>query len=84
MVQPSASVVYCGYLLNSGTTYTGEYEDVKTVNDLLIARDLEIPIHVDAASGGFVAPFLTPELEWDFRLPKVGLSLTICCTSAPN
>ncbi len=30
-----------------------------------------MPLHVDAASGGFVAPFLTPELEWDFRLPRV-------------
>ena len=32
---------------------------------------LDVPIHVDAASGGFVAPFLHPELEWDFRLPQV-------------
>jgi glutamate decarboxylase len=31
----------------------------------------DIPIHVDAASGGFVAPFLHPELKWDFRLPLV-------------
>ena len=31
----------------------------------------EIPIHVDAASGGFVAPFIHPDLEWDFRLPNV-------------
>lgn len=30
-----------------------------------------MPIHVDAASGGFIAPFLYPELEWDFRLPLV-------------
>ncbi len=30
-----------------------------------------MPVHVDAASGGFVAPFLTPELLWDFRLPRV-------------
>ncbi|KAI5860424.1 glutamate decarboxylase [Durotheca rogersii] len=54
-----------------GTTYTGEYEDVKGVNDLLIARGLDIPIHVDAASGGFVAPFVVPDLEWDFRCEKV-------------
>ncbi len=32
---------------------------------------LDIPIHVDAASGGFVAPFLSPDLEWDFRVPRV-------------
>jgi len=41
-----------------GTTYTGEYEDVKAINDLLIEKDLKTPIHVDAASGGFVAPFV--------------------------
>ncbi|CAG8956756.1 hypothetical protein HYFRA_00011145 [Hymenoscyphus fraxineus] len=54
-----------------GTTYTGEYEDVKKVNTLLIQRGLDIPIHVDAASGGFVAPFIVPDCEWDFRLEKV-------------
>jgi glutamate decarboxylase len=54
-----------------GSTYTGEYEDVKAVNDLLVERKLETPIHVDAASGGFVAPFVNPELVWDFRLERV-------------
>ncbi|KAL2075379.1 hypothetical protein VTL71DRAFT_322 [Oculimacula yallundae] len=54
-----------------GTTYTGEYEDAKAVNDLLIERNLDTVIHIDAASGGFVAPFVCPELEWDFRLEKV-------------
>lgn len=54
-----------------GTTYTGEYEDVKAVNDLLEERGMDTPIHVDAASGGFVAPFTVPDLEWDFRLPRV-------------
>ncbi|KAI1816604.1 glutamate decarboxylase [Poronia punctata] len=54
-----------------GSTYTGEYEDVKAVNDLLVERGLDCPIHVDAASGGFVAPFVVPDLEWDFRLDKV-------------
>ncbi|KAI0390069.1 glutamate decarboxylase [Xylariaceae sp. FL0594] len=54
-----------------GTTYTGEYEDVKAVNDLLVKKGLDCPIHVDAASGGFVAPFVVPDLEWDFRLEKV-------------
>ena len=32
---------------------------------------IHIPIHVDAASGGFVAPFVYPDLEWDFRIPRV-------------
>ncbi|KAI8335779.1 glutamate decarboxylase [Chlamydoabsidia padenii] len=58
-----------------GSTYTGHYEDVKKVNDLLEKKyaetGLDIVIHVDAASGGFVAPFVYPELEWDFRLPRV-------------
>ncbi|KAF7020354.1 hypothetical protein CFC21_033470 [Triticum aestivum] len=58
-----------------GSTLTGEYEDVKLLNDLLVAKNKEtgwdVPIHVDAASGGFIAPFLQPELEWDFRLPLV-------------
>ena len=54
-----------------GTTYTGEYEDTKKINDLLIERGIDCPIHVDAASGGMVAPFVKPELEWDFRLERV-------------
>ena len=54
-----------------GTTYTGEYEDIKAINDLLVANKIDCPIHVDAASGGFVAPFVNPSLNWDFRLEKV-------------
>ncbi len=54
-----------------GTTYTGEYEDIKRLNDLLVEKDIDCPIHVDAASGGFVAPFVYPDLQWDFRLEKV-------------
>lgn len=54
-----------------GTTYTGQYEDVKAINDLLKERNIDCPIHVDAASGGFVAPFVNPSLVWDFRLEKV-------------
>ncbi|KFZ15613.1 hypothetical protein V502_05507 [Pseudogymnoascus sp. VKM F-4520 (FW-2644)] len=54
-----------------GTTYTGQYEDAKAINDLLDERGLDTPINIDAASGGFVAPFVVPELEWDFRLSHV-------------
>jgi glutamate decarboxylase len=58
-----------------GTTYTGEFEPIEEVHDRVVAYNeengLDIPIHVDAASGGFVAPFLHPDLEWDFRLPQV-------------
>ena len=34
-------------------------------------KHIDVPIHVDAASGGFVAPFVEPELLWDFRIPRV-------------
>jgi glutamate decarboxylase len=54
-----------------GTTYTGQYEDVKGINDILVQKGLDTPIHVDAASGGFVAPFVNPNLEWDFSLSNV-------------
>nr|AOO87124.1 glutamate decarboxylase [Kalanchoe daigremontiana] len=58
-----------------GSTLNGEFEDVKLLNDLLVEKNKETgwdtPIHVDAASGGFIAPFLYPDLEWDFRLPLV-------------
>ncbi len=58
-----------------GTTFTGEFEPIQEIHDRVVAYNLEhgldIPIHVDAASGGFVAPFLHPDLEWDFRLPQV-------------
>jgi glutamate decarboxylase len=58
-----------------GTTYTGEFEPIREIHDRVVALNadsgLDVPIHVDAASGGFVAPFLHPDLEWDFRLPQV-------------
>ncbi|KAA3459694.1 glutamate decarboxylase-like [Gossypium australe] len=58
-----------------GSTLTGEFENVKLLNELLTKKNKETgwdtPIHVDAASGGFIAPFVYPELEWDFRLPLV-------------
>ena len=51
---------------------TGSYEPVKEINDALDelqrATGWDVPIHVDGASGGFIAPFLQPDLEWDFRL----------------
>lgn len=76
VIDPEETVDLCdentiGICAIMGTTYTGEYEDVKAVNDLLVERDVDVPIHVDAASGGFVAPFVVPDLEWDFRCEKV-------------
>ncbi len=58
-----------------GVTYTGVYEPVgeiaRILDDVQQQQGLDIPLHVDAASGGFVAPFLQPDLLWDFRLPRV-------------
>jgi len=58
-----------------GSTYTGDYEPIAEIgavlDDLQERTGLDIPIHVDGASGGFVAPFLQPDLEWDFRVPRV-------------
>jgi glutamate decarboxylase len=58
-----------------GTTYTGELEPIAEICEALdkLAADggVDVPVHVDAASGGFVVPFLHPELVWDFRLPRV-------------
>jgi glutamate decarboxylase len=58
-----------------GTTFTGHRDDIVGINDLLLQvrteRDLDIPMHVDGASGGFVWPFLYPDSPWDFRLEQV-------------
>jgi glutamate decarboxylase len=58
-----------------GLTYTLQYEPVAAISEALdeLQRKsgLDIPIHVDAASGGFIAPFLSPGLVWDFRVPRV-------------
>jgi glutamate decarboxylase len=58
-----------------GSTFDGSYEPVKEICDALdrLAEENgpDVSVHVDAASGGFIAPFLDPDLEWDFRLPRV-------------
>lgn len=58
-----------------GTTFTGHSDDIRGINELLVRlkeeRGLDVPLHVDAASGGFVWPFLYPDVEWDFRLEQV-------------
>ncbi len=58
-----------------GSTFDGSYEPVKEIAAALdqLEQDsgLNVPLHVDAASGGFVAPFIQPEIEWDFRLRRV-------------
>jgi glutamate decarboxylase len=58
-----------------GSTFDGSYEPIaelhQGLDDLQRRSGLDLPIHVDAASGGFVAPFNSPDLAWDFRLPRV-------------
>ncbi|MGC8466433.1 MAG: glutamate decarboxylase [Acidimicrobiales bacterium] len=58
-----------------GSTYTGEYEPIAELSSALDELErrtgLDVPIHVDAASGGFVAPFVQPDLRWDFLLERV-------------
>jgi glutamate decarboxylase len=64
-----------GVVVLMGVTYTGAYEPVKKVqaklDEIQAATGLDIPIHIDGASGAMIAPFLQPELEWDFRVPRV-------------
>lgn len=64
-----------GVVAIMGVTYTGIYEPVQEIAAALdaiqAATGLDVPIHVDAASGGMIAPFLHPDLVWDFRLPRV-------------
>jgi glutamate decarboxylase len=64
-----------GVVAIMGSTMDGSYEPVKEISDALDRVEAEhgcdIPVHVDGASGGFVAPFLHPDLPWDFRVPRV-------------
>jgi glutamate decarboxylase len=58
-----------------GSTFDGAYEPIEEICDALDKLQeetgLDIPVHADGASGGFVAPFIDPDLRWDFRLPRV-------------
>jgi glutamate decarboxylase len=58
-----------------GSTFDGSYEPVQEIcealDDLEERTGIDVPVHVDGASGAFVAPFVDEELEWDFRLPRV-------------
>jgi glutamate decarboxylase len=58
-----------------GSTFDGSYEPVKEIcealDELQERKGLDVPVHVDGASGAFVAPFVDEDLEWDFRLPRV-------------
>ncbi len=77
---PSGAVGHCdegtiGVVAILGSTYDGAYEPVAAIaaalDDLAAGGGPDVPMHVDGASGGFVAPFLDPDLVWDFRLGRV-------------
>ncbi|KAF8157049.1 glutamate decarboxylase [Crassisporium funariophilum] len=64
-----------GIIVILGSTYTGHFEDVELMSNLLddlqARTGLDIPIHVDGASGAFIAPFAYPSLKWSFDIPRV-------------
>ncbi|KAK6197559.1 glutamate decarboxylase [Scheffersomyces amazonensis] len=64
-----------GIFVILGSTFTGAFEPVEKINNLLDEiekeKGIDVRIHVDGASGGFVAPFVYPHLKWDFRVPRV-------------
>jgi glutamate decarboxylase len=74
-VEPHVDENTIGVAAVLGTTFTGHADDIPGINRLLVdiknERGLDVPLHVDGASGGFVWPFLYPDSEWDFRLEQV-------------
>jgi glutamate decarboxylase len=74
-VEPHVDENTIGVAAVLGTTFTGHADDIRGINDFLVglkqSQGLDVPLHVDAASGGFVWPFLYPHSEWDFRLEQV-------------
>jgi glutamate decarboxylase len=79
-LEPEEAVAQCdentiGVVAILGSTFDGSYEPVKEIAAALdkLEEDtgLYVPVHVDGASGGFVAPTLQPDLEWDFRIDRV-------------
>jgi glutamate decarboxylase len=74
-VEPHIDENTIGVAAVLGTTFTGHADDIRGINDFLVGlkqeKGVDVPLHVDAASGGFVWPFLYPDSEWDFRLEQV-------------
>jgi glutamate decarboxylase len=64
-----------GVIAILGSTFDGSYEPVEQICAALDSLEertgIDIPVHVDGASGAFIAPFVDPDLPWDFRLPRV-------------
>jgi glutamate decarboxylase len=74
-VEPHVDENTIGVAAVVGTTFTGHADDVVGINDLLVGlrdeKGLDVPLHIDGASGAFVWPFLYPDSKWDFRLEQV-------------
>jgi glutamate decarboxylase len=74
-VEPHVDENTIGVAAVLGTTFTGHADDIVGINDLLVRLEqeqgLDVPLHIDGASGGFVWPFLYPDSPWDFRLERV-------------
>jgi len=74
-VEPHVDENTIGVAAVLGTTFTGHADDIVGIDALLCRlreeRGLEVPLHIDGASGGFVWPFLYPDSPWDFRLDSV-------------
>ena len=74
-VEPHIDENTIGVAAVLGTTFTGHADDIVGIDKLLVDlkgdKGLDVPLHIDAASGGFVWPFLYPDSEWDFRLEQV-------------
>jgi glutamate decarboxylase len=74
-IEPHVDENTIGVAAVVGTTFTGHADDVVGINDLLLElkdkQGLDVPLHIDGASGAFVWPFLYPHSEWDFRLEQV-------------
>jgi glutamate decarboxylase len=74
-VEPHVDENTIGVAAVLGTTFTGHADDIVGINDLLVHLleddGLDVPLHIDGASGGFVWPFLYPDSPWDFRLERV-------------
>jgi glutamate decarboxylase len=79
-LSPEEAVARCdentiGVVTVLGSTFDGSYEPVDDIclalDDLFDQTGVNVPVHVDGASGAMIAPFCDPDLLWDFRLPRV-------------
>jgi glutamate decarboxylase len=74
-VEPHVDENTIGVAAVVGTTFTGHADDVVGINKLLLeikeTKGIDVPMHIDGASGAFVWPFLYPDSKWDFRLEQV-------------